>query len=173
MERIAGGDQHAFIPLYQQLAGLVNDIVLRVVRDWSSAEEITQETLLEVWRLAPRYDRTKGSVEGWTTAIAKRRAVDHVRSQQATRRRDDRHAHLQGSQVDSVAVEFEHRMDRERVASALDELTAVQRQAVALAYYAGHTYRQVAVLLDLPEGTVKSRIRGGLTRLRRTLTVTP
>lgn len=173
LRRVARGDEQAFAALYDELARLVHGIVLRVLRDPSQSEEVTQEVLVELWRLAPRYDRSKGSVRSWAATVAHRRAVDRVRSEQASRARDDRSGRLEITETDTVASDVEDRLDRERVVKALEELTPLQRQSVELAYYGGHTYREVAVLLDIPEGTVKTRIRDGLTRLRDQLGATP
>lgn len=173
MERVAQGDQQAFAALYDELAGLVHGIILRVVRNPAIAEEVTQEAFLEMWRLAPRYERSKGSVRSWSATIAHRRAVDRVRSEQASTDRDTRVARLDDRQQADASEQVEDRDDRDRVAAALAQLTDLQRQSVELAYYGGHTYREVAVLLDVPEGTVKTRIRDGLIRLRDTMGVTP
>lgn len=169
MDRIARGDQEAFVRLYQELRGLVSAIVLRLVHDRAITEEVTQETLLDVWRWAARYDPNKGSVRAWTAAIARRRAVDQLRSQQASRNREHKVSRLQSPLWDPSPGDGEHRVGPEHVLRALEALPDRQRQVVELAYYEGHTYREVAVLLDLPEGTVKSRIRHGLVRLRDTL----
>lgn len=165
--RAARGDESAFTDLYDLLAPLVYGVIARVVRDPSMAEEVTQEVFVELWRTAPRYDLERGSVRSWATTVAHRRAVDRVRSEQAARDRHDR----DGRQTitanhDLVAHEVESNIDRTRVRRALESLSSTQREAVELAYFGGHTYREVAVLLGVPEGTVKTRIRDGMIRLR-------
>lgn len=166
LARAGRGDQTAFAELYDTTAALVHGIVLKVVRDPSQAEEITQEVFVEIWRLAPRYEPDRGSVKSWIATIAHRRAVDRVRSEQSHRDRTE----LVGRKVerdhDAVSELVLDRLDRTRVIAALDLLTADQRAAVELAYFGGHTYREVAVLLDAAEGTVKGRIRDGLIKLR-------
>ena len=166
LQRAGRGDQAAFGELYDAIGGLVHGIVLKVIRDPSQAEEITQEVFVEIWRLAPRYEASRGSAKSWIATIAHRRAVDRVRSEQSHRDRND----VVGRQVerdhDSVSELVLDRLDRSRVIAALDLLTDDQRAAVELAYYGGHTYREVAVLLGVPEGTVKGRIRDGLIKLR-------
>jgi RNA polymerase sigma-70 factor, ECF subfamily len=164
------GDQAAFADLYDATAALVHGIVLRVVRDPSQTEEVVQEVFVEVWRLAPRYDGTRGSVTSWMATIAHRRAVDRVRSEQASRNRIEREAAKVTRDHDVVSepvIEQEQvAFERRRVRKALGRLTDMQRQAVELAYFGGHTYREVAVLLGEPEGTIKTRIRDGMIRLR-------
>ena len=171
--RVAQGDQAAFAELYDEVAPLVHGIVLRVVRDAAQAEEVTQEVLVELWRLAPRYDAASGSVRAWAATMAHRRAVDRVRSEQSRRDRQERVGQLRTAEIDSTVAEVEERLEHEEVRLALDALTPVQRRTVELAYFGGHTYREVAALLDLPEGTVKTRIRDGLLRLRASLGTTP
>lgn len=171
VQRVAAGDQAAFAALYDEVAGLVHGIVLRVLRDPSMAEEVTQEVFVELWRQAPSFDPQRGAVKSWVATMAHRRAVDRVRSEQASRRRDDRVGRLEPQVTDPVQDEVEDRLDRDRVGRALGQLTPLQRQTVELAYYGGHTYREVAVLLGLPEGTVKTRIRDGLQRLRAAMEV--
>lgn len=166
LSRAGRGDQAAFGELYDATSALVHGIVLKVVRDPSQAEEITQEVFVEIWRLAPRYETDRGSVKSWIATIAHRRAVDRVRSEQSHRNRNE----VVGRQVerdhDSVTEVVLDRLDRSRVVAALDLLTDDQRAAVELAYFGGHTYREVAVLLGAAEGTVKGRIRDGLIKLR-------
>jgi len=166
LSRSGRGDQSAFAELYDATSALVHGIVLKVVRDPSQAEEITQEVFVEIWRLAPRYEADRGSVKSWIATIAHRRAVDRVRSEQAHRNRNE----VVGRQVerdhDVVTELVLDRLDRARVIAALDLLTEDQRAAVELAYFGGHTYREVAVLLGAAEGTVKGRIRDGLIKLR-------
>lgn len=160
------GDEGVFASLYDELAPMVHGVVLQVVRDPAQSEEVTQEVFVEVWRLAPRYEPSRGSVKSWVATVAHRRAVDRVRSEQASRRRDQRDT----DQIDLISPAadeaVENRLERQRVQRALGSLTSLQREAVELAYYGGHTYREVAALLDVAEGTVKTRIRDGLIRLR-------
>lgn len=170
MVRAGRGDQAAFGDLYDALSGLVYGIVRNIVRDPSQSEEVTQEVFVEVWRLAPRFDETRGSVNAWVGTVAHRRAVDRVRSEQSSRDRLERDQLKQEPASDVVAdtvVDAHGReYDRRRVRRALDRLTDVQREAVELAYFGGHTYREVAALLDQPEGTIKTRIRDAMIRLR-------
>ena len=166
LRRAGRGDQAAFGELYDAVSGLVHGIVLKVVRDPSQAEEITQEVFVEIWRLAPRFDGERGSAKSWIATIAHRRAVDRVRSEQSHRDRNDVVGRQVDREHDSVSEVVIDRLDRSRVIAALDLLTDDQRAAVELAYYGGHTYREVAVLLGAAEGTVKGRIRDGLIKLR-------
>ncbi len=173
LSKVTKGDQTAFAALYDRVGSQVYGLVRRVLRDPSQSEEITQEVLLEVWRSASRFDRTRGSANGWIMMMAHRRAVDRVRSEQASRDRDHRVATRDagGGAFDSVAEDVEIRLEQEHVRKALGELTELQREAIELAYYGGYTYREVAELLDTPLGTVKTRLRDGLIRLRDTIAV--
>lgn len=165
--RAGRGDQSAFAELYDALSPLVYGVVLKVVRDPSQAEEVAQEVFVELWRLAARFDGTKGNAKTWAATLAHRRGIDRVRSEQATRVRQDRDANQTiPNDGDVVAAEAESSLDQVRVRRALLQLSELQREAVELAYFGGHTYREVAVLLSVAEGTVKSRIRDGLIRLR-------
>lgn len=168
----ARGDSEAFARFYDLMAPSLYGAVLRVVRAPSLAEEITQDVFVELWRLAPRYDPSRGSARTWAATVAHRRAVDRVRSEAAARSREERDGRRTVTPHDSVVEEIVTRLDHERVAGALASLTATQREAVTLAYYGGNTYREVALLLDVPEGTVKTRIRDGLIKLRDLLEVT-
>ena len=167
LRRAGRGDQSAFADLYDALSPLVYGVVLKVVRDPSQAEEVAQEVFVELWRLAARFDGTKGSAKTWAATLAHRRAIDRVRSEQASRVRQDRDANQTiRNERDVVASEVESSFDQVRVRRALLQLSELQREAVELAYFGGHTYREVAVLLNVAEGTVKSRIRDGMIRLR-------
>ena len=166
LRRAGRGDQQAFAELYDVLSPLVHGVVLKVVRDPAQAEEVTQEVFVELWRTATRFDGGKGSARSWASTLAHRRAVDRVRSEQASRDRQQRDAAAAIRDHDMVVDEVESGLDQARVRRALGQLSELQREAVELAYFGGHTYREVAVLLGVAEGTVKSRIRDGMIRLR-------
>jgi RNA polymerase sigma-70 factor (ECF subfamily) len=171
--RVALGNEDAFEELYQRVAGQVLGLVRRVLRDPAQSEEVAQEVLVEVWRNAPRFDPSRGTASAWILTMAHARAVDRVRSAQAAATRDERAGRRQhGREYDEVAEEVEVRLEQQAVRSCLGTLTDVQRESVQLAYYGGHTYREVAALLDIPLGTVKTRLRDGLIRLRDCLGVT-
>ena len=171
LSRAGRGDQAAFSDLYDALAPLLYGLVLKVVRDPAQSEEVTQEAFVDLWRLAPRYDSTRGSVRSWAATIAHRRAIDRVRSEQSARDRAEREAQKRPIQYDDVAEHVVANIDGTRVRKALERLTEMQRQAVELAYFGGHSYREVALLLDVAEGTIKTRIRDGMIRLRDELGV--
>ncbi len=158
MHQVGKGDEASFGLLYDHLSSMVYGVALRVVRNPAIAEEVAQEAFVEMWRVATRFDGTKGSVHGWASTIAHRKAVDRVRSEQARSNREDRD-HMQDHQasIDIVAETIERAENRSEVLIALETLTEAQREAVTLAYFGGNTYREVAALLDTPEGTVKTR----------------
>ncbi|WP_116949646.1 ECF RNA polymerase sigma factor SigK [Jiangella endophytica] len=167
LDHCARGDNAAFEQVYDAMAGPVLGIATTVVRNRALAEEVAQEVLVEVWRTASRYQPERGSARGWIMTIAHRRAVDRVRREQADSDREDRVARRDDERpYDHVADEVETTLEREQVRRCLDSLTDLQRESVALAYYDGYTYREVAQLLHAPLGTVKTRLRDGLVRLR-------
>ena len=170
--RSARGDESAFAAVYDATAARVHGLVLRVIRDPAQAEEVTQETFLEAWRIASRFDPARGSALSWLLTLAHRRAVDRVRSAEAASRRDGTY-HDQNITVahDSTAEAATTAIEAQRVRSAMKTLTDVQREAIELAYFGGYTHTEVATMLDLPVGTAKTRIRDGLIRLRDSLGV--
>ena len=172
LHRAGRGDQSAFAELYDALAPMLHGIVLKVVRDPAQSEEVTQEAFVELWRLAPRYDASRGSVQivgrdgGPSTGDRPRSLASRPAATEPTaNRRSDQ------SEPNDVAEQVVADIDGTRVRKALERLTDMQRQAVELAYFGGHTYREVAVLLDVAEGTIKTRIRDGMIRLRDELGV--
>ncbi|GEP37429.1 RNA polymerase sigma factor SigK [Nocardioides psychrotolerans] len=168
----ARGDQAAFSLLYDAMATRVYGLAVRVVRDPAQAEEVTQEAFLEIWRKASRYDVERGSATAWMLTIVHRKAVDRVRSAEAATRRDTTyHSQNQAVDHDSTADAAHASLEARRVRTALHSLTAVQREALELAYFGGYTHTEVATMLDLPVGTAKTRIRDGLIRLRDTMGV--
>ena len=167
LRRSARGDQQAFAELYDQMADRVYGLCLRVVRDPSQAEEVVQEAMLEVWRTATRFDSARGSAAAWILTITHRKAVDRVRSAEASTRRDTTyHQQNQAVEHDTTADAAQASIEAGRVRKALATLTPVQREALELAYFGGYTHTEVAAMLDLPLGTAKTRIRDGLIRLR-------
>lgn len=166
----ARGDDAAFAEFYDQTSARVYGLVLRVIRAPDLASEVAQEVYLEVWQNSARYRPEKGSVWAWLTTLAHRRAVDRVRSTERERLRDNRwSAEEFAPDSDQTWQRAETSLESERVRRGMAQLTGMQRESLQLAYYGGYTQQQVASLLEVPLGTVKSRMRDGLTRLRDVL----
>lgn len=164
------GDEVAFAALYDAMAARLHGLVRRIVRDPAQSEEVTQEVFVEVWRKCARYDEAAGSPLGWLMTIAHRRAVDRVRSAEASSRRDTTYEqHSREIEHDQTVESATVSLEAKRVRAAMRTLTDAQRSALELAYFGGYTHTEVARLLDLPLGTAKTRIRDGLIRLRDTL----
>ncbi|MDD0858977.1 ECF RNA polymerase sigma factor SigK [Arthrobacter alpinus] len=169
---VALGDEAAFEELYDAVAPRVYGLVRRVVRDQAQSEEVTQEVFVDVWAQASRFDADRGKAMSWILVIAHRRAVDRVRASQASSDRDLRQGIKEYQEsYDDVADTVETQMEAVRVRKALETLTESQREAISLAYYGGYTHQEVAELLKIPVGTVKTRIRDGMIRLRDKLGV--
>jgi RNA polymerase sigma-70 factor (ECF subfamily) len=167
LTRSARGDQQAFAQLYDATSARIFGLALRVVRDPAQAEEVTQEAYLEVWKTSSRFDSNRGSAMSWLMTICHRKAVDRVRSAEASTRRDTSYSQQNHTiDHDSTSDAAQASMEARRVRDALSGLTDVQREAIELAYFGGYTHTEVAGILNLPVGTAKTRIRDGLIRLR-------
>jgi RNA polymerase sigma-70 factor (ECF subfamily) len=158
--------EDALAEAFRRHAGAVYGLAQRVLGDRAAAEEVVQEVFLRLWNAPDRYDPERGSMRAFLLAQAHGRAVDQLRSDSSRRRREQRDA----ARSAAAGYDLEHEvMDltvAEHLKEAVSALPEDERRAIELAYFGGHTYREVAVLLDQPEGTVKSRIRSGLMRLR-------
>jgi RNA polymerase sigma-70 factor, ECF subfamily len=165
---VARGEHGAFDLVYEQLREPVYRQVWAVLRDPAQSEEVTQEVFLELWSTAVHYDPDKGSAAGWAMMIARRRAIDRVRSSVASTARDQ-HAARPAELWDQTHEAAADALDRERLARSLNQLTGPQREAITLAYFGDHTYSQVAAILGAPLGTVKGRIREALIKLRHAM----
>ncbi|WP_347753880.1 ECF RNA polymerase sigma factor SigK [Agrococcus sp. ProA11] len=171
--RAAVGDQRAFAELYDAAAPRVFGLVLRILVDRAQAEEVVQEVFLEAWRRAQRFDPERGAAISWLLQIAHARAVDRVRASQSQRDRDARIGVRDTNvPVDEVAERVETSMESARAKRALAELSPAQREAIELAYFGGLTQTEIAERIGAPLGTVKTRMRDGMRRLREILGVT-
>ena len=167
LTQIAGGSQLAFASLYDEMSSRVLGLIRRLLVDHAQSEEVAQEVFLEIWQSASRFDQTKGGASTWILTMAHRRAVDRIRSSQAGRNRDTKIGMRDFTpDYDQVAEAVEITIEHERVKKAMSQLTELQRQAVSLAYYGGYSHSEVAELLSVPIGTVKTRLRDGMIRLR-------
>ncbi|MFP7835182.1 sigma-70 family RNA polymerase sigma factor [Marisediminicola sp. LYQ134] len=172
LSRVAAGDQTAFGELYDDIAPRVLGLIRRLLIDHAQSEEVAQEVFLEIWQTASRFDASRGGASTWILTMAHRRAVDRIRSSQSGRDRDTKIG------IRDIAPEYDHvseaveiTIEHERVKKAMTRLTELQRQAVTLAYYGGYSHSEVASMLSIPIGTVKTRLRDGMIRLRDELGV--
>lgn len=166
--RMVAGDDAALSEIYHQFASFVYGLALRVIGDARAAEDVSQDVFLSIWQRPDAFDPDRGSLRTWLGTLAHRRAVDHVRREEARRRRAEREASRTVStpDVEEMATAL---VTAERVRAALDVLPPEQRRAIHIAYFEGKTYREVAEVLGIPEGTAKSRLRLGLRRIAAAL----
>ena len=161
--------QDALAEAYRRHAGAVFGLARRVLSDGNRAEEIVQEVFLRLWNEPDRFDPERGSLRSFLLAQAHGRAVDLLRADTARRNREDREA----SRTAEAGYDLEHEVwdlaVADRLRAVLEDLPSEEARAIHLAYFGGHTYREVATLLGAPEGTIKSRIRAGLRRMRMLL----
>lgn len=163
-DRLIAGEEGALNEIYDQFSSFVYGLALRVIGDARAAEDVSQDVFVTVWERPGAFDPDRGSLRTWLGTLAHRRAVDHVRREEARRRRavKDAARPVSTPDVEEMALAL---VTAERVRSALATLPDDQRRAIQLAYFGGKTYRQVAEVLGIPEGTAKSRLRLDLRRI--------
>jgi RNA polymerase sigma-70 factor (ECF subfamily) len=161
--------QEGLAEAYRRHAGAVFGLARRLLRDAALAEEIVQEVFLRLWNHPERFDHERGTLRSYLLAQCHGRSVDVLRSETSRRQREERDVRRTAEAGYDVEREVLDLTTAERVKEALARLPEGERQAITLAYFGGRTYREVATMLDQPEGTVKSRIRSGLQRLRTDL----
>ncbi|MFD8277407.1 ECF RNA polymerase sigma factor SigK [Streptomyces flaveolus] len=170
LARVADGDKEAFAGVYEAFSETVMGLACRILRDSAQAEEVTQDVMIEVWRTADRYDPARGTAKAWVLTLAHRRAVDRVRTAQASTQREQRaSALLPDRDFDEVAETVLTHDEQRRLYHCLASLARQHRVPLVLAYYQGLTYLEVAQALTTPAGTVKSRMRAALQQLRACL----
>jgi RNA polymerase sigma-70 factor (ECF subfamily) len=172
IDAVGRGDQNALAEAYRRHGDGVYGLVRRVLNDGAMAEEVTQEVFLRLWDEPHRFDPQRGALRSFLLRQAHSRAVERVRSEEARRRREDRVDRENVTAPPDVEQQALAGLSSEAVAAALATLSDGEQKAIVLAYFGGHSYREVAVRLDLPEGTVKSRIRLGLAKLADRLEAT-
>jgi len=162
--RLVAGDERALSECYDQYVSFVYGLALRVIGDVRAAEDVAQDVFLNLWEHPEAFDPDRGALRTWLGTLAHRRAVDYVRREEARRRRAVREAAQRTCTpyVEEMAFAL---VAAERVRAALLTLPEEQREAIELAYFGGKTYREVGVVLSIPEGTAKSRLRLGLRRI--------
>jgi RNA polymerase sigma-70 factor (ECF subfamily) len=163
--------EEALAEAYRRHGGAVHSLARKVLGEGSSAEEVTQDVFLRLWEEPDRFDPGRGSLRAYLLAQAHGRAVDRIRQDTARRHRQAKQARLTAQAGYDLEEEVWDLTMAQTVKEALADLSEDERRAIELAYFGGHTYREVANLLDEPEGTVKSRIRSGLRRMHSSLVV--
>jgi RNA polymerase sigma factor (sigma-70 family) len=167
-DRMVSGDDAALTDMYDQYSSFVYGLAARVIGDHRAAEDVTQDVFVSIWERPDSFDPSRGSLRTWLGTLAHRRAVDYVRREEARRRRSQREAarSVSAPDVDEMAMAL---VTAEKVREALEVLPPEQRDAIQLAYFGGKTYREVGLVLEIPEGTAKSRLRLGLRRIAEVL----
>ena len=163
---VAAGDHEAFAEFYDRWSGRLLALIVQILVDRAQSEEVLQEVFLEIWRTAPAFSPSRGSARAWAVTMARRRAIDRVRSSQAAKNREDRwHDYLPDMDLTVQAVE--DRIVGQEVRRALDAVGEPQRSTLVMAYFTGLTHTEIARRTGVPLGTVKTRIRNGIARLRK------
>jgi len=171
LEGMARGDHGALAELYDRHGRLVYSLALRILRDQGDAEDVVQEVFSQAWRQASRYESTRGHVVAWLMNLARSRAIDRLRSRRA--RPETGANDVEADRMLDLAPPIDEQLalsdQAERIRAAVGQLSLVQRVAIELAFYEGLTHVEIAERLELPLGTVKTRIRQGLSKLKERL----
>ncbi len=175
MQRLTVRDLTAFRTLYTRYSKLVYSATYRVLRDPHLAEDMVQEVFLRLWRKPDSYSSTRGRLTTWLTSVSRNRAVDEVRSRNRRYRHEtaspeEAERELPAPEIDDPALTAEQSDQRRLILAALDKLPDEQRKTITLAYFGGYTQQEIAEMLEQPLGTVKTRIRLGMQKLRVALT---
>lgn len=170
VSRIQNGDRDALGELYDQYAGLAMGVAMRITRDGDAAEDVVHDAFVAAWRRIETFDAQRGSVRSWLLTIVRNRGIDRVRGRRSTMEigEADEQALLRTEADPTVAAAID-RMGNDKLRSAVEGLPAEQREAIELAYFGGHTYREIAVLTGVPTGTAYGRLRLALRKLRASL----
>ena len=164
--RVAAGDGDAFAEFYDRWSGRLFALIVRILVDRAQSEEVLQEVFLEIWRSAASFSPSRGSARAWVVTMARRRAIDRVRSSQAARDREEQWRDYMPD-VDLTVQAVEDSLAGEDVRRALDAVGEPQRSTLVMAYFTGLTHTEIARRTGVPLGTVKTRIRNGIARLRK------
>ena len=168
---VAAGDHEAFAEFYDRWSGRLLALIVQILVDRAQSEEVLQEVFLEIWRTAPAFSPSRGSARAWAVTMARRRAIDRVRSSQAARDREDQWRGYMPD-TDLTLQTVEDRLVGEEVRRALDAVGEPQRSTLVMAYFTGLTHTEIARRTGVPLGTVKTRIRNGIARLRKEMGAT-
>jgi RNA polymerase sigma-70 factor, ECF subfamily len=176
VRRMAGGDESAAAVLYDRYGTVLYAVVYRIVGQRADAEEVVMEAFAQAWREATRFEAGRGSVAAWLTMISRSRALDQIRSRErrdrlatTAAREDEAQAPAMGAWGSDPGYQVEQSERQRRVAAALDALSPAQREAIELAYYDGLSQSEIAERLNEPLGTIKTRVRLGMMKLREAL----
>lgn len=169
VEAIGAGSEAALAEAYRRHAGPVHGLALRLVRQPALAEDVTQEVFLRLWKRSHTFDPTRGNLRAFLLTHTRGRSIDLIRSEGARRIREEREGRLARIATPQLEDEVMDLNRAEETRAALRLLDDGEREAIELAYFGGYTYREVAEILDIPEGTIKSRIRSGMRRMHATL----
>jgi RNA polymerase sigma-70 factor, ECF subfamily len=168
VERLQNGDEAALREAMGLYGGLVLGMARRILYEPAMAEEVAQDTFLALWRRPGAFDASRGSLQSFLLGVARNKAIDLVRKEEARSRAGDQ-LMAEAETAQTVENPTDRFAERREIRDALSQLSEVQREAIVLAYFGGRTYREVAAELGIPEGTAKTRLRDGLTKLKEVL----